>query len=70
MRTVWSIGQGSIGAMLKVHCLLNQKQMRNVIIRGFPVKFNDIILPSIYPSTGLIATAHGSLYDNFLCFYF
>lgn len=70
MKTVWSIGQGSIGAMLIVYCLSTQKQIRNVNIRLFPVKFNDIILPSIYPSTGLIATAHGSLYNNFLYYYF
>lgn len=66
MQTVWSVGQD---AMLKVHCISTQKQIRSIIVRGFPVKFNDIILPSIYPSTALIATMHGSLYDT-LYYYF
>jgi len=58
MQTVWSVGQNAI---LKVHCLSTYKQIRSVFVRGFPVKFNDIILPSVYPSTALIATMHGSL---------
>lgn len=58
MQTVWSVGQD---AMLKVHCISTQKQIRNVTVRGFPVKFNDLILPSMYSSTALIATMHGSL---------
>lgn len=58
MQTVWSVGHD---AMLKVHCTSTQKQIRSVVVQGFPVKFNDIILPSMYTSTALIATMHGSL---------
>jgi hypothetical protein len=58
MKTVWSVG---LDAMLKVHCISTQKQLRNVTVRGFPVKFNDLVLPSMYLSTALIATMHGSL---------
>ncbi|XP_060859009.1 protein FAN-like isoform X1 [Metopolophium dirhodum] len=66
MQTVWSVGYD---AMLKVHCISTQKQIRSVIVQGFPVKFNDIILPSNYTSTALIATMHGSLivYDIDCC---
>ncbi|XP_050438205.1 protein FAN-like [Adelges cooleyi] len=64
--TVWSVGHD---AMLKVHCLSTKKQIRNVTIQRFPVKFNDIVLPSKHPSTALIATMHGSLivYDIDCC---
>lgn len=58
MQTVWSVGEN---AMLKVHCLSTQKQIRNITVKGFPVKFNDIILPSICLSIALIATMNGSL---------
>lgn len=58
LQTVWSVGRN---AMLKVHCLFSQKQMRSVIVRGFPVKFNDIIVPSCFPSIALIGTMHGNL---------
>ncbi|XP_050527638.1 protein FAN-like isoform X2 [Daktulosphaira vitifoliae] len=66
LKTVWSVGYD---AMLKVHCLSTKKQIRNVTVQKFPVKFNDIILPSKYPSTAIIATMHGSLivYDIECC---
>lgn len=58
MHTVWSIG---MDAMLKVHCLLTHKQIRNVIVQRFPIKFSDIILPSNNLSMAFISTMHGSL---------
>lgn len=57
-QTVWSVGRN---AVLKVHCLSSQKQLLNVIVQDFPVKFNDIIIPSLFSSTVLIGTMHGNL---------
>jgi len=56
--TVWSVGRN---AVLKVHCLFSRKQLISVIVQDFPVKFNVIIIPSIFPSTVLIGTMHGNL---------
>lgn len=56
MESMLSVGQD---AMLKVYCLLTQKQIRSVVVQGFPVKLNDIIVPSTYPSTALIGTNNG-----------
>lgn len=55
---MWSVG---LDAILKVHCLSTQKQIRSVMVQSYPVQFNDIIIPSIHPSTALIATLHGSV---------
>ncbi|VVC46047.1 Hypothetical protein CINCED_3A020452 [Cinara cedri] len=66
MGSIFSIGHD---AMLKVNCLLTQKQIRSVTVQGFPVKLNDIVVPSTYPSIVLIGTNHGFVivYDIDCC---
>lgn len=57
-QTVWSVGRN---AVLKVHCLYSQQQLISVIVKEFPVKCNNIVIPSIFSSTVLIGTENGIL---------